>query len=248
VTPSLPLLGPLADRALEIVDFCFPPLCPLCSEKLAATEQILCDVCRDGFERVERPLCPVCGHGPWTTRETSCSFCLKPPVYFERARSLFHYHPPLSEAIIRLKNSPDRNLARALARYIFIYMEEDFRTVPIDVIVPVALHPWRERMRGYNQAELVAVALGRMAGLPVAWEFLRRIRRTAKQNTLPREQRRANVEGAFVVEPVGCFKGKKILLFDDVMTTGATGNDCARALKHEGRAEEVSLLTLARAG
>ncbi|MFH0793369.1 MAG: ComF family protein, partial [bacterium] len=218
------------------------------SEKLEADEQILCDVCRDGFDRVERPICPVCGHGPWTTKETSCSFCLKPPIYFERARSLFYYHPPLSDAILRLKSHPDRNLATALARYIFIYLEEELRRVPIDVIVPVPLHPWRERMRGYNQAELVALELGKMVGLPVASEFLRRIKRTAKQNTLPREQRRANVEGAFAVELVGCFEAKKILLFDDVITTGATGNDCARALKHEGRAEEVSLLTLARAG
>ena len=117
-----------------------------------------------------------------------------------------------------------------------------------DLIVPVPLHRWRLLQRRYNQSALLALQLGRLSGKPVAPDLLRRRRNTPSQGRLSRAQRQQNVRGAFTVAPgrVSEVTGNGILLIDDVLTTGATVEACARVLKRAGAAR-VEVLTLARA-
>jgi ComF family protein len=117
--------------------------------------------------------------------------------------------------------------------------------MPVDVIVPVPLHPARLRRRGYNQAALLARELGRRVGLPVEERALQRVRATRSQMRLSAADRRRNVQGAFRCAD-GRVRGRRVLLLDDVCTTGATLEACADALR-AGGAESVWALTLARA-
>ncbi|MCX8067469.1 MAG: phosphoribosyltransferase family protein [Anaerolineae bacterium] len=120
----------------------------------------------------------------------------------------------------------------------------EMRGVPVDLVVPVPLHPSRFRARGYNHAALLAWSVGRQLGLPVDEEALIKVRATKVQMSLGLEERRANVQGAFVARRERV-QGRRILVVDDVCTTGATLEACAEALR-EGGAREVWALTLAR--
>ena len=115
-----------------------------------------------------------------------------------------------------------------------------------ELLVPVPLHPQREAKRGYNQAALLAVALGEEIGLPVAEQALQRVRNTASQTKLTRQERRVNVNAAFEMKTGADFQGKHVVLVDDVATTGATLEACAITLL-QGGAKNVSAFTLARA-
>lgn len=149
----------------------------------------------------------------------------------------------MREAIYQLKYKNFRALAPLLAELLTEYLKRGSLTV--EVVVPVPLHPRRMRERGYNQAALLARELGKLTGLPVAEEALRRARDSLPQAKAPSaEIRRRNVEGAFVCSDRR-LSGMQVLLLDDVCTTGATLNSCAIALKDAG-ARSVCGLTLAR--
>ena len=123
--------------------------------------------------------------------------------------------------------------------------EELIRLHRIDMIVPVPLHYRRLRQRGFNQASLLARRLGSLLRIPVDYSSLRRTRWTEPQIGLSRNQRAANVKGAFSLKAMEKVKGKGVLLLDDVLTTGETVNQCARVLQ-DGGAREVVVLTVAR--
>lgn len=158
-------------------------------------------------------------------------------------RSVSPFHGPVEAAIHYLKYRHGRGLAEPLGEWMAAYWRE--HPLPVDVIVPVPLHPSRLRARGYNQAALLAWALSRWIGLPVDEEALYRTRATASQMRLKAMDRRHNVEGAFYCPP-SRMDGRRVLLIDDVCTTGATLEACAYALR-AGGAIAVWALTLARA-
>jgi ComF family protein len=121
----------------------------------------------------------------------------------------------------------------------------ELKTQDWDALVPVPLHPVKEREREFNQAERLAQQLGSAIGLTVQPKWLRRVRATQSQTRLNREERHQNMHKAFEASPDGCLKGKRVVLIDDVMTTGATTSSCAKALKKAGAAS-VCVWTVAR--
>ena len=149
----------------------------------------------------------------------------------------------MREAIHRLKYSNSQDLAAPLGEMMVSYWQDVH--LPADVIVPVPLHTRRLRERGYNQASLLARELGKGVGLPVLENALNRVRDTAPQVDLNTEERKENVHGAFHC-PDDRLAGKRVLLVDDVYTTGATLEACSLALKQRG-VRTVWALTLARA-
>lgn len=170
-----------------------------------------------------------------------CAACRSGLLGFDDAACFGSYEGPLRGLIHLFKYSGMKPLALPLARYLE-------RALPVDrafdAVVPVPLH-WRKRWeRGFNQAELLAEHVARRRGIPVL-KALRRKRATATQAGLANAGRRRNVAGAFTAKPGAEVAGKRILLIDDVMTTGATASACALALKRGG-AKSVSLATLAR--
>jgi ComF family protein len=170
-----------------------------------------------------------------------CAACRSGLRGFDHAASFGMYEGSLRSLIHLFKYSGMKPLARPLAAHLE-------RTIPVDehfdAVVPVPLYWRRQWTRGFNQAELLARHVAKHRGIPV-WNALRRKRATATQAGLANAGRRLNVAGAFAVKGNSQLAGKKILLIDDVMTTGATASACAVALKRGG-ARSVSLLTLAR--
>jgi ComF family protein len=158
-------------------------------------------------------------------------------------RSVALFEGTLREAIHRFKYDHVRDLADSLGGFLVAFWQET--TLPADVVVPVPLHARRIKERGYNQARLLAERLGEAAGIPVLCEALYRNRHTASQTGLSAQERRRNVNGAFSCSGSGV-QGKRVLLVDDVCTTGATLEACSVALR-EGGAQSVWALTVARA-
>lgn len=174
---------------------------------------------------------------------TLCLRCQHASSQMDGIRSVAFFEGPIREAIHRLKYSNSQALAAPLGEMMVSYWQDVH--LPADVIVPVPLHARRLRERGYNQAALLARELGKGVGLPVLENALIRVRDTAPQVDLNAEERKENVHGAF-----HCLDdrlaGKRVLLVDDVYTTGATLEACSLALKQRG-VRTVWALTLARA-
>jgi ComF family protein len=159
-------------------------------------------------------------------------------------RAPYPYEPPLREAILRLKYAGARVASRDLAALMARYIQA--QPLPVDALAPVPLHPQRARDRGFNQAEALAGELGRLVQLPVLHHAVQRVRNTPPQARQPnRHDRWRNMDGAFQADPA-VVSGRRILVVDDVCTTGATVNACGIALQQAGAAA-VWGLTLARA-
>jgi ComF family protein len=198
------------------------------------------------------PWCARCGVpiAGATVSGAICGRCRKSPPNFGKARAVARYRSadvdgaePLSLILRRHKYGLDQSLVRALAECLGEQLPVDARDY--DVIVPVPLHWRRLYWRGFNQAALLARALAHRMALPVDTGSLSRIRSTSPQTAQSSDERRRNVKDAFVVRRSSRMAGKRVLLVDDVITTGATVNECARVLKGAG-ARAVDVLALAR--
>ena len=170
-----------------------------------------------------------------------CALCRAGTRGFDAAYSYGAYDGALRELIHLFRYARVRSLARPLGRMLVSALPRDEQ---FDIIVPVPMHWWRRWRRGFNQAESIARSVSRSTAAPLRRE-LSRTRRTLSQAGLTSSERQANIAGAFRVPRPDAVRGKRILLVDDVMTTGSTGSACAAALKKAGAASVV-LLTLAR--
>ena len=213
------------------------------------SSSVVCQACWQTVRGFDGAVCVQCGYGfPSTSIELSralCGGCRRGLFVFDFARAYSPFENPLQEIIHQFKYRSHRSLARPLSELLFsVYRchEEDYSS---DLIVPVPLHKSRERTRGFNQACELSKPLGKMAQIPVFTSLLLRVRPTKVQAGLSRRERRLNVAGAFKVSQTQAIEDKALLLVDDVFTTGATLNECAKILKRNG-ARRVNVLTLAR--
>lgn len=215
-----------------ILDLLFPRRCGGCGR----TGHTWCPNCEIRLRRL-RSRCPLCG-GP----SARCPLCAQQPLPL-KVRSYAYYEGPVGKAIVRLKYKPDRSLGRAMASW----LAEVYRAASWNagLVVPVPLSDGRKKARGYNQVSLISDALGMALGIPHSESALARVRETPSQVGLEPHQREHNVAGAFCASKEEVV-GKRVLLVDDLFTTGATLTACAEALGTAG-AEETLGLTVARA-
>ena len=207
------------------------PVCPACLRKPAALiAEYFCRDCRTPF-RNRFPL----------DEDGRCALCRLGLNGFDAAYTFGAFEAELRELIHVFKYGRVKTLARPLGRFLALALP---RTERFDVVVPMPLHWMRRWTRGFNQSELLAREIARRASVPVR-NLVRRAKATTPQAGLTNAKRRANVSGAFRVHRPARVRGLRILLVDDVMTTGATASACARALKQAGAAR-VTLLTVAR--
>jgi ComF family protein len=229
--------------ALAALDLVFPALCPVCGATLAdGRRDPLCGACWTAVPRLEPPCCERCGLPLAAGGPSVCAGCLAAPPDWDWARAAAEYAGVIRDAIHALKFEGKRALARPLAALILAQCRG---AVGGDVtgLVPVPLGRAREDERGFNQATLLADALGAGLDLPVRPRWLRRVRVTTPQSELGAAERRVNVRGAFVAAAAAA--GRHVIVVDDVLTTGATAAACARALRAAGAAR-VGVLTVAR--
>jgi len=235
----LALLGKAEKIKSYLLDILFPPRCIGCKR----LGEWLCDDCLDEIERLEPPLCSLCGRPLPGLSLRICPLCQSSPLKIDGIRSIAYYDGIMREAIHRFKYSGLVELSIPFGAMMSSYLMEN--PLPADAIVPVPLHEERLKERGYNQAALLAHELGRKTGLPVVKKPLVRIRDTPPQVGLSADERKENMKGAFICIGEG-LAGRRVLLVDDVVTTGATLEACSLALK-DAKAISVWALTLARA-
>lgn len=230
------------------LDLLFSKACEGCGASLAGEAGALCWDCQSQVRVVRLPFCERCGDpvpgevgGPY-----DCAWCRKTPPAFDWARSAVRFDGVARDCLHRFKYHAGLWLLDDLADWLVAL----WKTCPADAqtadgVAAVPLYPRRERERGYNQSALLAERLARRVGIPFRRGLLRRLRPTATQTRLTAAQRVHNVKGVFSAPWPRRVAGARIVLVDDVMTTGATVNECARTLKAAG-AEAVMVLTVAR--
>ena len=227
----------LASLARAVLDLVFPLHCLGCRRE----GNVICNDCIVGLQRLEQPFCRKCAQ-PQTSG--LCRWCQGKPPAFDSLRAPFLFEGTIREGVHRLKYRGLRAADEPLSQLLTDYFQK--APVPADVVAPVPLHPGRLRRRGYNQSSLLARRFARNVGLEFREDLLLRVRDSVPQaQTRSAEERRSNVTGAFAAH--GVPDGAKVLLIDDVATTGSTLSECAAALKSAG-ADSVRALVLARQG
>ena len=219
-----------------LLDFALPPRCPGCGEISQAVD-LFCTECWGGLDFLAGG-CQRCGLGLAPGEEGECSACAAAPGPLARVRAALAYGEVPRTIAMRLKYGRKIALARTMAGLMRRPLGD---LAPGALLVPVPLHRWRLWSRGFNQSVLIARALGR----EVDPDLLRRTRATPKLKGLNPAERRATVKGAFALRPGASVRGRDIILVDDVITTGATAEACARTLRKAG-ARQVELLAFAR--
>lgn len=230
----------------RLLDLMLPPLCLNCDAHVGG-KQTLCPTCWKSVHFIAAPQCDCCG-APFEFQVgegTLCGECISATPEYTRARSVMLYDDASKRMVLGFKHSDRLHAVSAMAIWMKRAGEEFWETA--DVIVPVPLHRWRLFARRYNQAALLSMEIGKLAKKTVGVDVLQRKRSTQSQGHLNRQQRKANIAGAIEINPRenNDIAGKTIVLVDDVLTTGATVNECSRILRKAGAAN-IYVLTLSR--
>lgn len=227
-----------------LLDLVLPPRCAVCRD-IVTVDASLCAACWPTLSFITEPLCDCCGT-PFSFATASgqrCGACLAKPPGFAAARAPFVYDGAARAIALGYKLGDRQHLAGLMAGHMVragaSWLGQDA------VLVPVPLHRWRLLRRGFNQAALLAQAIGRQSATPVAIDALSRRHAAPSSRGMNRRQRAANVARAFHVERGDTIRDRAVILVDDVFTTGATAGACTGALQRAG-ARTVHVLTFAR--
>ncbi len=236
---------------LGLFNLIFPAECSLCPNPLETIrERYVCSDCLSKIKPLELPVCEKCGK-PLVSSfnlvpHPLCHECRSMKRYFTFARAVGTYEEVLKKTIWLFKYKGKTGLQDILGSLMVGCINRlGLERGGIDIIIPVPLHKSKLRARGYNQSEILAAFMSKKLNIPVSRNNLKRVKATITQTSLKREERIKNIRNAFCIKQPEKFSGKRILLIDDVFTTGATSNECSRILKQAGSGN-VFVLTLAR--
>lgn len=216
-----------------LLELIYPPLCWVCQQYCRDLADGICTGCCQSLTHDPFPTCPYCSStvGPHVVLSDGCVNCRDQSFAFDRAIRGGPYAGAMREAILRMKQSGGESLAEAVGRAWAKQIGGKVAALEPVLVAPVPLHWYRRWRRGFNQSAVLAAALARQLRVMCRPRLLRRVRATAKQTSLPPTRRRDNVRGAFVCRRDPAVAGKTVVLVDDVMTTGATAHEAARALR-----------------
>jgi ComF family protein len=245
--------GSLAGGLLDLI---FPPTCAFCLADIPdalslreKTESTLCGDCRERLIPSYEAACGRCGYpsppGGRATPEQGCPHCATKHFRFERAIAMGVYQGALQTALLRMKHFRGQQLAAAIGRWMAIRLSDRLAAVAPECVVPVPARFQRRIARGANNVRILARRMARQLGVPVLPDLLRWQRNIKRQHTLLPTERRQNVRGALAASKSFDIRGARVLLVDDILTTGATANEATRVLVKAG-ASQVCVAIVAR--
>lgn len=234
---SVRWLGSWSSAAADLV---FPPACTFCGEPSPPRDDgsLLCETCVRRLAHTAKNLCPRCGMPAPAAAQVDgkCADCRDKKFGFSAVRSLGLYESDVRQAVLRMKHHEQEHLAMALGRRLVRLLEEHPFPERPELIVPIPMHWWTRLIRGTSAAETLARSLAASLALPVAGDLLRCRRLLRKQSLLLASERVENVRNAYAASQSYDISGARILLVDDVITTGATCDSAARVLVKTGAA------------
>ena len=227
----------------------FPSCCGICSSFLESFEEkVICNKCWEKVVPYRGQICIKCGKVIKSSfnQPHYCQDCLTNPPIFSLHRSFGKYEGVLKDIILLFKFKRKRILGKKLSYLIYKILKTNPIFLKSDVIIPVPLHPRREKQRGFNQCEVMAIELEKLTNIRFLKDVLIKIKDTPPQSSLDLKKRKNNVKGAFHVKNSFYIYRKNILLIDDIYTSGSTVLECSKILKKAG-AKEIFVFTLAQA-
>lgn len=225
----------------KVMDFIYPPRCPVCQE-IVWGEKVHRE-CLKKLEYVEEPLCKKCGKPIFAEEAEYCFDCTKHEKSFAQGRAVWVYNEVVDTSIFEYKYKGKREYAAFFVDEMLKAWGKWIEGISPDMLLPVPLSQKKYKSRGYNQAKLLADGIGHALGIPVPDKLLIRNRNTEPQKSLGPKERYENLSKAFEISGRIDLKDKKILLVDDIYTTGSTVEACSKALLESG-ARSVSFITL----
>lgn len=217
----------------------YPKTCCFCGK---ISEKELCDICAKKVVYIKEPRCKKCGRPVRYQEQEFCGECRKKAFSYEQGRSIWLHKEPVSTSLYRFKYHNRRIYGEFYAKELYRLYGKKIKEWKIDVIIPVPLHKKRRRVRGYNQAEIIAKELGKLAVVSVDTKSVFRKKYTAPQKELNDKQRKQNLKDAFAIQK-NAKLGRNILLVDDIYTTGSTIDTIAQLLLKNG-AGKVCFFTI----
>lgn len=223
------------------LDMLYPRRCPVCHDIAVPGGSRICNVCREKLKPITGPRCFRCSKPLKREEEEYCKDCRKTRL-FDQGIGIFPYGSVLQESLFKLKYGKRQEYGSFYGQIAAVYSREIIRNWGVEIIIPIPLHRKRMEKRGYNQAELIAEALGKTLCIPVDSRLMKRKVNTRPQKELDYRERKQNMKNAFFLK--GENRYRRILLVDDIYTTGSTIEAAAELLKRNG-AENVFFLTIA---
>ena len=215
-----------------LIDLLYPPRCPICDEVLVPGRKI-CLACEKKITRMKEPVCKRCGKQLDDMCREYCMDCSRKTHRYTQGKAVFVYQGEIRQSMYRFKYANRREYADFYAGEAAELYRKWITDHDIEVIVPIPMYAGKQRRRGYNQAEVFARALGRELDIPVDAGLVRRVRNTTPQKKLNDKERKANLKNAFQLT-ADIVKYKRVVLVDDIYTTGSTMDEVSKVLKASG--------------
>ncbi|MDE7422490.1 MAG: ComF family protein [Lachnospiraceae bacterium] len=227
----------MAQIAKKIWNLIYPPRCPLCGEIIKGNQKLACDNCYEELEYIDEPRCKCCSKAIAQEEAEYCYDCSRKEFYFESGVALWNYSSQMKQSLAMFKYHNRKEYGEFYGEE-FVRMYGDALTnLEPDACIPVPVHWTRYIERGYNQAAVIANQIGKRLDIPVVDDLLIRTKKTIAQKQLDDKGRIQNLQGAFAVSEkwkrAEC-NMKRVVIIDDIYTTGSTINACAKALKQQG--------------
>lgn len=220
----------------------YPPRCPICDEAVPLWSKGICGMCLKKVKYVTTPFCLKCGKHLESEQEEYCRDCMERKHFYECGRALYDYKT-IAKSLYRFKYAGRQGYAEVFGEEVAFYLGGFLRDIQPDALVPVPMHPRKEKLRGYNQSFLLAKAIGEYTEIPVYEGFIGRIRDTKPLKLLNPEERLNNLKKAFILKENGV-KLKVVVIIDDIYTTGSTIDEMTKVMLTAG-VQKVYFITLA---
>ena len=238
------LLNQKGDESINIIAYLYPNRCPVCGDIIVPRQQIVCPGCVNVFQVIKDPKCLKCGKPVEWEEQEYCFDCTKTAHHYNKGISLWIYDEKVKKSISKFKFHHRREYGKYYIKEILYHYKQEIINQAPEVLIPVPLHKSKLKDRGFNQACVLAKGIGKGVGIPVIENYLLRCHKTKAQKRLNDRERANNLDAAFCVNPkYNTAPYSRVMLVDDIYTTGSTIDACSKVLLQTG-VKEINFISL----